>query len=1525
MNSCEALKGLISSDLNIDGKSGIELKAILLSASEQLHSLKNNKDAILAIQNHIDDVIENEIVSNDFVSSNTKRDILLISNMIDINQKDIYKKAFEIYSKNNDNEFPLPEQENVVSTLVSFLLQDKNSFINHFVNKSYSKINIFKNNNIIAVDSPPGVGKTQFVVKNVLKLFSSISNKKTKVITTASTDIKAKDLHEEIYSNGKPLNGVDDIFGKPMVISDLLKKKKELKQADVLIIDEATLVSSEDVLKLQSLNPDLKIILLGDSKQLGIEYFEGKPSSFKLYNLLSPVMTNRFRTSSILIIDALKELTSNNSNLLVKGNNAFKLTLGYAVRKGSKTNELLGVKNIDSKGDTKNDRLSSFITAFKDNIIDNESFVENILKQAEKGVLTVNISVDERKKGDRFYSAVETAMKNDTELKVLFDNPNIKIKFYTTESIQGSQADYVIAETPYSKKHRGDKLTNEDNQNALNMLISRAKKFALIINNTELNLDSKRKDDNTYDIISNDVIKAKAKQAEGIYKNVLNIFDDEITSVEPEILDTELTINDIDNVNNINELNNIISVNQNSSDLTNASIRRAILSKLKEIGSISYLDGKTYSSSEVKNEFRKIEELESINENYKDVFSEYKLLLQGKFDEFEQYKFDYKLDELEFISKNIYDSNGDEMTNSEISSELNSLDQIKDKTKEQNDRYNELYNAINARIQLFNYNKSKNPEDNGSVKQSIELVDKTNTIISNADKNAKAKDIVDLLQDNGMAYMYSNTEKDSPSNLGIDTMSDNELIELMNNSYDDYKFTFSLKKSIDDLSADVNGVFKLHIIKDGDNYRLVVFKISGNEANIISQLYLDKNNQGGLHLYKMINSLMSDRNELGINFTGNSMIRTSGSIKRTEGNVMIKPSELINKLDNTEGLIHSGIVTITSNDFDYDTVKYAGRSGVFYTYGNKSDIDFNSIEFLKWARQRDNFSLDGGKMLGYYTNNGVTHNIGFIPFNNKTHLLSDIKKTVESTQLNSESIDNKGKEIINKFNTNNNNSRAMVELLSLINSVINNDDYVSNMFIGNNNILFGIDEYNESSINRLKSEIKESFDNLSNEDKSSVKELLKVVFNTTGSVKIENGEYVTKVWNDKTVPDIEFGPILTAINSINLQSGLSSPIFSFDIFKFITTNQQINSNNDDNVLSFFDDLFTKEVDDSHIIPYFNGGMKIDISLTVDTKEERMVISPSNADTDNVFEVNIESVNKPALIVDFIQAINNGKPDDNIEIIPNDDSKPMFSIHELPTEEETVEQKEEKIKQKEEEEEITEEEINAEFTEVELLTIPSTDGVMKSFNNDNSDYIKIEHNGVIGNILINEDISSDKVIRLINEFESKTNNIAEPINSHNGSTGMNILNKGKVELDNEGNWKVTKKMKIEFTNTGKIIDLSNKTIPSGIVIIEGIDISINDRSIKNMDDLSNWFKETDSVNSLMTNLYDDIDEDVFEDPIFNGLSEVEKDGKLFGQIILGLTNNELSFDSSSEESIEFIENVVELLKSNNDIEQLLKCK
>jgi len=1525
MDSCIALRGLIEGKLDFNDKSAKEIKAYLLAVSTHLNKLSSNSDAMSSIEKIINDKLISEADNKGNISIDTRRDVFILNNMINVDQQELYKMAFEIYSKDSNNEFPLPEQENVVASLTSFLLNN-NGFISNFIKKSIgSKKNntLFKLNNIIKLDAPAGVGKTQFIVKNVLKLYSSMKggSKDTKIITTASTDIKSGDLHNEVLTTDGVINGINDVIGKAIKFEDLLKKEKELKSAEVLIIDEATLVSYKDLQKIININPDLKIILLGDSKQLGTEYFSGESSSFKVESFITPTITNRFRTSSSLLIDSLKELTDKPGNLLEEGNESNKLTLNYAIRKNSETDEIIGAKDFVTDAETKSERVSSIISAFKDNIIGNESFVDNLLKQAEKRPITINVSIDEIKKGDNSPDALETAMKNDNKLKSLFDNPNIKIRVYSTESIQGSQADYIVAETPIDRRSKG-RDTIIDNQNAINMLLSRAKRFAIIVNNKNLNIDSYRKDDNTFDIISNDVIKKKAEQAKNVYSSVVDILDGRTESVlSPE----ELSIKEISELSDIESVNRYVNINEHNADFKNKDIRLAILNKLKEFKAIEYLDGKSYTSEEVKREFNKIQDLELLSSNYIDLLAEYKTLLEGKFDNFEQQKFDIVIDKLKAVANDIYTKNGEEMTNSEISQELNELDKIENKTNEQNERFSSLYDSIIARIELEKHYKSQSDKQQSVV---MDTVDATNEVIANGPDKPTSKEIVDLLQDNGLAYLYSDTEKDSPSKNKLDGLSNKELTSKMEGLYEGDKFTFDLDKSINDLSEGDKGVFKLHILKEGDNFRAVVFKKNGKESNIVSTLFIDKENQGGLYLYKMLDGLLGDRMDVRIDISGKNIIRTAGKVIPTDGNVNIKPTELIKNLNDIDGLVHSGARTIRVKDFDVNTVKYAGRSGIFYTYANESDIDFNSADFLKWATSRNNFSINGGNMLGYYVNNGVAHNIGFIPFNNKNHSISDLRNIIKSSQNSGGNNIKDTEAIVSEFNTTRNNSKALVELTSLIHSVVSNDNTVSDMFINDNNILFGIGNYSESGIKDLKSNIKEIYDSLDADTKEGVKSLLSVMYSNTGNVVRENGEIKVKRWNDLDMPEINFGNIVTVIPSLRMPNDSeSSAIFSFNLFNMITVNQQVNPKTEESVIKFFDKVFESKKDDVSIIPYFNGGINLDVSLNNTQKGMKLAILPSSTDIDNVFDVNIESVQKPAIIVDFVSSVSNGKINGDYDLeTTTHKGKPVYTLHDKEPEIKTKEEEKNEEEKRKDTEENSKIEIESEFTEVELLSIPTTDGIMKSFNNDNSDYIKVEHNGIIGDILINDDISSDKIIRLINEFDSKISNIVEPINSYNGATGINIISKGKVKSitnpDGSHGWEIVEKMRVEFTNTGKVIDVSNKEIRPSVITIENQSITVNDPSINTIEDVTEFIFNDPVVSGIIIDTFEDIDEDAFEDPLFNNETPSVKDAKIMGQIILGLTNNNLTL--TNEEAIEYVDDIVKVLGKNEKIKNLFSC-
>ena len=114
MDSCIALKSLITGNFNLEGKNAREIKSFLLAVSSHLNKLSGNKEAINSIKKIINASLEEEAKKNEIISDDIKRDILILNSMINIDQQDLYLKAFEVYSKDENKEFPLPEQENVV-------------------------------------------------------------------------------------------------------------------------------------------------------------------------------------------------------------------------------------------------------------------------------------------------------------------------------------------------------------------------------------------------------------------------------------------------------------------------------------------------------------------------------------------------------------------------------------------------------------------------------------------------------------------------------------------------------------------------------------------------------------------------------------------------------------------------------------------------------------------------------------------------------------------------------------------------------------------------------------------------------------------------------------------------------------------------------------------------------------------------------------------------------------------------------------------------------------------------------------------------------------------------------------------------------------------------------------------------------------------------------------------------------------------------------------------------------------------
>ena len=1240
MSTCLKVKQFVEGNYQSEDKTAIELKKDLIEIASYIRDKYKNDAAFKKdFKANVKAAHKRSKKSGITVKDEFFADIATLEALLSVDNKKFFDAAVETFEGtevDGKTAYPLAEQERAIMFFSTFL-SGEDLLFDDFIKPSKEN-----NKNIMSLDSPPGTGKTKMIVKNSLRVAAKLG-KRRKVLALASSNQKANDLHEELKDDeiGTVRNG-------GMTVKQLLANESLIADADTLVIDEAALVPSSDFLKLLSIanNKGIKILLLGDKKQLDSSFFsDGLYNAFNYSSREVPALTQRFRTSSALNIKVLKKLESNTSVMQestgLLRNIALKVRFTRAKNKNKdksiEENKLIGV-NVNNNGviDTALDRVSAMVNALNSNVDENETLEENINKNAAQGPISLLVISGKTEKNIELEKAYKAKLKH----------PNIKIKVVSLEDAQGDEADYVILETFDVTKlglpngESKQKLEDIKRAKLLNMLISRARFYAHIVNNDGYAIEGLRVSNDVYSYIESESLVIKAGKAKATYDEINNAVKENRAPSKVEYNFTD----EVKLIQSYEELSTYLNANSKV-DLNNPSqeVKDLIIEKLVEFNKLT-LPNDGNSKAELETEYDYVATILKDNSNFVGILYDYK-------------------SKLEILLGNRTDNN-------DMQKEMQRLYEISDydaypSDQELEDAYSkaiedgdqeltiELEEKLNARATRDYYNNA------GKIhKKSINLFYKTEGLkkdfknMNEADKRTK---IIEFLQSNGITYLYQDTEA-SATNKDDVGITNEQLIEEFSSTGIDFKMG---TKEVSKILESNPEMLKLRLDKQGDDIRIVLYSQNNKdkEGVILSQLILDKATRGDIYLFQMLNEFIGKEPSVIVDIKSGNIAKTAGPIIPSSDYHSVK--ELLTNLDNKEGLQHSGVMTIRKNDH----IAKIGRSGVFYAYGNDS-IDFSGVDFKSWANSHIFEGLDNANFNGYYIDSkGISHGIGFIPVDYKTHSLKDLLETVVKSQG---EVNQDGESLVKDFKKKTGAiDQSLFNSKELIKFIYSFEGLSGSRFVNSDNISEAFDKQksdNDKAILKL-------FNSLSFSEKNIIENIIVAIQQgRTGNLKTDSDGNLVKeevILGSKTVslPKIQFGKVITHIPSQEIQGESIKEFMHFDTFEFLKT-IHIESNGDtqpeveQKIVEFFDAALSLDYDsdsefEGRIFNGISNGLKVDNNITpVEKKNNHIPMSvtkyPNGVDMDDVFVVNVIDVDTPRIIIDMTSALSEA-------IIPSTDN------------------------------------------------------------------------------------------------------------------------------------------------------------------------------------------------------------------------------------------------------------------------------
>lgn len=1168
---------------------------------------------------------------------------------------------------------------------------------------------------VLAVDAIAGSGKTKLVANTILRIAEKMGKDGTTIVTSP-----VQQMASDIFKETTEANlGQTKSLSLKELYEGIESGAIDTKDVDTYLIDEATLVDfkngvvydtetdryiDEDTREIdnstsftkfynlvKSKNKNAKVLLLGDTGQMSklkgdkkvIDDTEKIIESANLYKsplLRASKLEQSFRTSSILLQDAYNKLLNNSGDLLSIKN---PLNTEFAVSIKD-SNQFLGVKvnnnNIVDEENKKEARLKTIKESFLKEGKKGLTIIESIKSQARsnKGISLI-IATDL----DLTETELITYLKKDEELKDIFDlrkrskNPeteegtfNIDIKVFTKNlsNIQGSEADYVIAEISNEpnanglvhlpKSADGEEIFVANNfynksqiYEALYTLITRGKSFVNVINNTSnvhmqssFNLQS-------FGLIEPKELIEDANKARDIYKEIFSVeFDDKAIAEMSSI-----------NWNNNNPKEVVPEKENQVPDETDPIIidnEEELNRKLVEIDSSSPEPIEHYIALQSKliDEFKSIETSNLTDEAKKQLDE----LLQeiNRLDNVINIK---KI--LSNIGTNNYVINSLSKDLGDIENEVN--DYLKNKSNLSYDekvklRAEIIASKLNEKNYAYTYFKTKDFTEGGKVskEEAEELRTKNEVSI-----------IQSLLDD-------TNTAIDTSMDIKFEILN----LKKKNDSSPNVKeFEYFVRREKDDNGKEVLRLYTIAKLdyKGTIKYNLVL-------TNNISQWTGQQAAEFKTNVTKALGDKdiikLADKENKPLNKLSSIVeLVTAGSIIKSPNNTSLNKFVATMKEDNSKVNFSNNVYTVVDKDS-----KFRGKQIVFYSYSENIDLD--SMEFQKWVEKFvSNDESEISSIKSFYKNNGVNHAIGVLVLDNDNYSL---KELIDATK------DKRGsrEKEVNNFILNNKTTDSSIKTLAYFylrskgienplvpteadNKLLNSGSikngielqaFVSNGYfsyterstgkqIKKEYALFGDEIINQQKADKLFDDIKTKIDT-ENSSGMTFFSMLNNVFSDIGSFKLDGDNNLIPVRKGKKdFAKVSFGKMITIAFSENTYSDnftgrnnkeTIEPVVFFDLNGLIAyvennnysviNNEKVYDENYNTIIAQLEEVFktnsiTKE------------GFKVYPDLLFDSnKHESLIIETVNRidrDLKEKVSVNIKGINMPNVIIK-IDKLNN---------------------------------------------------------------------------------------------------------------------------------------------------------------------------------------------------------------------------------------------------------------------------------------------
>ena len=191
-------------------------------------------------------------------------------------------------------------------------------------------------NNFLIISGGPGTGKT-YIIDKISKIFKKLSNTDTppKIINTAPTGKAASKLQEGIT--------IHRLLKIKSITSTIKKQNKKIISADIVIIDETSMIDISLMTKLLEAIPlNSKLVIVGDKNQLGAIETGSVFSDICQSELLKKFIINlnyNFRSGAEKEIEKLAKAINSGDQALIKN------ILIHAESNNSKTLSFINIKN----------------------------------------------------------------------------------------------------------------------------------------------------------------------------------------------------------------------------------------------------------------------------------------------------------------------------------------------------------------------------------------------------------------------------------------------------------------------------------------------------------------------------------------------------------------------------------------------------------------------------------------------------------------------------------------------------------------------------------------------------------------------------------------------------------------------------------------------------------------------------------------------------------------------------------------------------------------------------------------------------------------------------------------------------------------------------------------------------------------------------------------------------------------------------------------------------------------------------